>query len=501
MSYIFGDGFDLYSATADAGANYWDGSNGTTGWGITTGRFTGSQAAGILTTSGASMLVKSSGVNDAVHKFVVAVIQTLALSGTVNGICLQLLDGTTAQCTVTFRSDGAITLTSGASNGTVLATYTGAFSQNVWTAFEIEVTINNSTGSINIRKNGSGSNDFSATSLNTRGGTSNNYANKLQVITGSSSGTFFTANTQKIDDLLWRSDASSLAWVGDVRCYTRLPASDVSTQFSKSTGSTATTTPIVTSSTLNTSATRTHYSAFTAQFDGTIGSIICPLNTGYTGNMKCTLFASSGTAPTTVLGSATPIVNPVTGNNTFTFGTPVSVTRGTQYYVGFACDSASGIFAAGSASGNLGQFFDVAYSSFPTASPATTTSQAPVIFSYVTTLAGNFALVDESQQDSATSYVQDATVSDTDWYSIGALSSTPASTVAVTTRGFCQKTDAGSRVGAVQLKSSGSTVQASGALNTSWAWLWRTDTVDPATSAAWTAAAVNAAQIGPTVVS
>src|SRR5262249_52287183 len=32
----------------------------------------------------------------------------------------------------------------------------------------------------------------------------------------------------------------------------------------------------------------------------------------------------------------------------------------------------------------------------------------------------------------------------------------------------------------------GTTVSATGVLSTTWAWQWRTDTVDPATSAAWT---------------
>jgi len=33
-----------------------------------------------------------------------------------------------------------------------------------------------------------------------------------------------------------------------------------------------------------------------------------------------------------------------------------------------------------------------------------------------------------------------------------------------------------------------------------WQWAWRHDTTDPATGAAWTAAAVNTALIGPTVI-
>jgi hypothetical protein len=116
--------------------------------------------------------------------------------------------------------------------------------------------------------------------------------------------------------------------------------------------------------------------------------------------------------------------------------------------------------------------------------------------------ATNFSQVNEAHQDGATSYVYDSTAGDADFYGIGTIASTPASTIAVTTRGYMQKSDAGSRTAAVQLKSGATTVASPTlTLTTSgWLWAWRTDTVDPNTSAAWTAAAVNAATIGPVVV-
>ena len=65
-----------------------------------------------------------------------------------------------------------------------------------------------------------------------------------------------------------------------------------------------------------------------------------------------------------------------------------------------------------------------------------------------------------------------------------------------------QKSDAGTRTAAVQLKSGATTVASPTlSLTTSgWQWAWRTDTVDPNTSAAWTPAAVNGVQIGPKTV-
>jgi hypothetical protein len=94
------------------------------------------------------------------------------------------------------------------------------------------------------------------------------------------------------------------------------------------------------------------------------------------------------------------------------------------------------------------------YSAFPAASPTTTTGTG-VISSWTLAIINNAALVNEAQQDSATSYVYSANVGDTDLYNIAPIGVTPASTVAVTTRAFVQKSDAGSRSGKVVLKSGG----------------------------------------------
>jgi len=342
MAWSFGDGFDLYAAPADALNGYWD--SGTVGFSLVAGRFAGSQAASNSGTT--AWLTKASGSNDAVHHIVCAFRQTVAISGSTLGLYLLLVDGTTNQCCIVFRSDGAIVLTSGGPGGTVLATYTGAVTaNNTWYAFEFEVVVNNTTGSFAVRKNGNSVNDFTLGSLNTRGGTANNYANKLTL------GQNLTVSNQQIDDLFWRSD-SAVAWMGDIRCITRMPASDASVQFSRSTGAT------------------------------------------------------------------------------------------------------------------------------------------------------NFSCVDEAQQNALTDYVFSATPGQADFYTIGSIASTPSSVVAVTTRALMQKSDAGTRTAAVQLKSGGTTVASSTLTLSSsgWLWAWRTDTTDPATSAAWTAAGVNNAQIGPVCI-
>jgi hypothetical protein len=220
------------------------------------------------------------------------------------------------------------------------------------------------------------------------------------------------------------------------------------------------------------------------------------LNTGYTGNMKCSIFNNSGGVPTTVLGSAMPLVNP-TPSSTFTFSSPPSVTKNTQYWIGFDSDTSSGNFAFGQSTGLSST---TAYASFPAANPVTSGGQITPSCSAVINVGPNCEFVNEAQEDGTTTYLYDSTVGHNDLYAIASLSSTPASTFMVTTRGFAEKTDAGSRLGAVQIKSGGTTVQStSTALNTSFGWLSRTDLTDPSTSTTWTNTAVNAVQIGPVV--
>lgn len=492
MAWSFGDGFDLYATTADAVAGYWD-SGTTANFTLVAGRFAGSQAAhcNALTVV---ILAKSSGVNDAVHHLVVAFRQTAVLSGSTLGLYFQLQDGATNQCCIVFRSDGAILLTSATPAGTVLATYTGAVTAaNTWFAFEFEVVINNTTGRFRARKNGNTVDDFdSGATLNTRPG-ANSYANKLQV--GGNTG----VSAQDFDDLFWRSDASSVAWLGDIRCYTRMPSSDSGTpQFSRSPGA-ATQVPVTASTFGVMSAGVGRYTAFTAAYDGTIGTATVNFNTGYAGNLKCSIFASTGTAPTTVLGSANVLINPAGGPNTLTFATPVAVTKGTPYWIGFDSDAATGQWTV--AAGTTGLQSTTAYASFPVASPATS-GIAAIYCSLTIAPTANYQMVSEAQQDGTTTYVYDSTVNDADFYTIASIASTPVATIAVTTRGFMEKSDAGSRFAAVQLKSGGSTVASTAAnLSSSWGWVWRTDVTDPATTAPWTAVGVNAVTIGPIVIS
>jgi hypothetical protein len=273
---------------------------------------------------------------------------------------------------------------------------------------------------------------------------------------------------------------------------------DASVVFSRSTSSVVQT-PLTSGVILTPQVNISTYTPFTAAYDGTVSTGSVSVAAGYTGNLKCSVFNTSAGVPTTVLASATTLANPTTGANTLTFPTPFTVTKGTLYFLGFISDTA----AANSINGNAGGRTNSTstYASFPVASP-TTSSGNGYVCSWTLAITSNAALVNEAQQDSATSYVYSSNVGDTDLYNIAPIGVTPASTVAVTTRAFVIKSDAGSRSGKVLLKSGGTTVDSGSAtLSTTWAQMYRTDTVDPATGTAWTAVGVNAAQIGVTVAS
>jgi hypothetical protein len=425
---------------------------------------------------------------------VFALDQSSAIGGTSLGFFCTLYDGATAQCTVMVRSDGAVLLTAGTNAGAVLATSPPLISAiNIWYAIEVEVVISASAGSFAVRRNGNNVNDFSATGLNTQA-SANAYANKLQ-IGGVSNGV-----THMVDDLWWRSGAAAGSWLGDLRCYTRMPVTDSSVHFSPAGVRNVAFSGVGGNAA---AANRVFYTFLTAPADSQIVSATMTTIAAYTGNVKCSVFADSAGSPGTVLGSAAnTLANPASGVQTFTFSTPIAVTNGQKIWLGFCYDTASaGSITTGASSG--GWFGTTAYASFPVASPTGLTANQLVTSSI--NFSGNAVLVNEAPQDGGATYVYDSTAGDADFYAIAALPSpiTPFTTVGTITRAFMQKTDAGSRTGAVQLKS-GATVVASPTLSlapgSGFQWASRLDLVDPNTGAAWAAAAVNAAQIGPLVV-
>jgi hypothetical protein len=499
MPWFFADSFDLYAATTDMALGHWDSSsvNLANNASLGDGRFAGSRS---ITMTTSARLNKTSGVNDPLHHFIVSLQQTSSMVGGNYGQFFTLYDGAVAQCSVVFRQDGAILLTSGIATGTVLATYPGAFTtQNTWYAYEIEIFISNTGGYMNVRKNGNPTNDFSSpTNLDTQN-SPNSHANAIQTSVQN------IGVTQYVDDFIWRSDSAAVPWLGDVRCYSRMPVGDVVAQWTPS-NSAVPVYPLAvpTTTSQNIGSNSAKFFPFTAPTSGTVATVQMQCITAVTANIKCALYNSNGVAPTTPIATTNIVTNPGVGPVVWTFPSPPSVVQGTHYYIAFDADAASGAFAmiSSGAPWYLPLNAVVTYAAFPSNNPTVTTGiKWGVTINITPTTPVNYPFVSDIPQDVLTSYLLSSTNGNADLYNIGAIASTPASIFAVVTRGLFQKSDAGTRNAAVQLKSGGVTVQSpSTALSSSaWGWLSRIDTVDPNTGSAWDAVAVNNIQIGPVV--
>ncbi len=116
--------------------------------------------------------------------------------------------------------------------------------------------------------------------------------------------------------------------------------------------------------------------------------------------------------------------------------------------------------------------------------------------------ATNWQAVANLPNDGETSYVQTATLNATDLYTMSDLPVPPSRIVAIRPFGIMRKTDAGTRVVGLRIKS-GATETTSG-IEDSLGQTFRTAdggtlTTDPNTGAAWTASAVNAIEAGPKI--
>jgi len=148
---------------------------------------------------------------------------------------LTLVDGGFEQCHIGITNGGQISAWRGT---TLLGISTNALALNVWRYLEVKTTIHNSTGAIEIRVDGVVW--LTLTGLNTRAGTSNNYATSLAL------GTFTSVIdaariplTWYIDDLVTLDTTGSYnnTYIGDVAIKCKFPnANGTTQQWTRNTG-------------------------------------------------------------------------------------------------------------------------------------------------------------------------------------------------------------------------------------------------------------------------
>jgi len=499
-AWIVGDGFDYYNSVADLARSVWD-SYSAGAWSLITGtntRFNYGQ--GIQGGAGGSV-TKNFGSNESTVYVALAYYRAGALSGTTAECYVYLQDGATKQCTIVFESSGNIVLKSGSESGTVLATYTAAYAQDVWSHFQIRVVISNTAGSMTVRKNGSPSDTYaSATTLNTRGGTTNNYCNTAVFVGWANS-------VARFDDLLIYSSSGGApnTWVGDTRAIALMPAGDTATKtFGANPGTTATFggagiaggAPNIPANTLNFSG------PYTPTRGGTLTKITIGNNGAVTGHVKMAIYLNDGVGgiPGTRIAVSDEMTNPPSSASydiTFTGGPNLSPLR--SYYFAYLTDTAGNWqpYGGAGAAGTARYYATVTYASgFPATAPALTVPGGNQ-HQGVATQSGNCVNVSELIANSDTDYVLSTTVGQEDLYAISAIPVVPYAIYGVVSKAYMKKSDAGTRQGMLRTRS-GAT-DANGvdtAVSQTYTYLSRVDTVDPATGTTWTVAGVNAFLIG-----
>lgn len=493
--WLVADGFDYYGQDSDLARSVWDfysaggTANATPSPRFGIGRY-------FKTAFNQIDLKKNLATNEATLYAAFAFYRTGAGSGTFQDFFITYYDGTTAQCTVVLEDGGNMTLKRGDLGGTVVATYPAAFSQDVWTHFQVRVVIDPAAGTFTVRKNGQTTDTFSATGLNTRS-TANSYANVI--------GLGGENTNASIDDLLFFSGggAAPNTWVGDVRCVTLPAVADTAQkQF----------TPSITTATFgHTAGIGSVIPSIPANTLSFLGPIV-PAHGGaltkitlsgnaLTGHAQAALYAADGpgATPGTLLATSAVITNPAAGLVDFTFASGPAISAARSYYLA-VLDDASWTVAYGN--GPVFTFYIAtrAYASgFPNPAGASTLTGGSIPYMLATT-AGNVVGVSEALANGDTDYVADATVGDFDLYDMDDLAFTPQAIIGVVSKVYIKKSDAGTRQGQVLVSSGGTQVAGPDTvLGSTYTYFSRVDAVDPATSAAWTLAALNAIKVGQKV--
>lgn len=489
MATIFADGFDVYASTSDmqsAAGGPWTGIfNGLS----SSTQFSIGQCYAPTSSGTGTNVTFTSATNETTVYGSIRVFFSFGFTSTAgNGLTMNFLDGSTAQCSIKFLQNGGISVYTGTSSGTLVATVSNAFNPGVWNGFQFKVVINNSTGSIEIRVNGSTTDTVNQTGMNTRGGTSNSYVNGVGFFATTTGNTF-------IDDLYLNNTSGNnpVSWPGDVRCIQQTPATCTAQNFSAIIPASYAFWGNGGATTFN--ANTAFYSPYTPTSTFSVASIAFVMNSNLTGNVKFAIFDSSaaGGFPGSVIATSNAVNNPTTSTNNATFSSPPILVAGTTYWVGVDQDTNATFRYWGSAGSYTNT---VTYASFPSATPTSLVANGAFPYTTFITAANNVAAVSEKIEDGDTSYLYSSSVLE-DTYTLGAISTT-YNVLACQYYVMWKKSDAGSRTAqlSVNANSSGDTAEiTNSALATSYVFQFKILEKDP-TGTYWTATTANSQVLG-----
>jgi hypothetical protein len=500
MAWLIGDGFDCYAALADAARGVWD---SQTGGSLQTGRFGGLAVQGALN---AVAITKVFATNESTIFVVFAGFKAGALSGTAADGWFLLRDGATTQVAIVCQSDGTLQLRSGSTSGTILAAFAGAFVQDTWIHLQCKVVIHPTAGSFTVRKNGSPTDDFTLGGLNTRGGTANSYVNQFAV--GGSS------NPYKFDDLLVYSSAGAAPndWVGDIRAIQMPVVGDTATaQYAVVPTAMTANGGGTTNGALTVPANQIYFFGPTALTtrSGSVDKIRVTLGAGspnpLVGRVKMAVYNADGpNGPGSLLAVSQEVVNPPGGNLVtvdFPFSPPFPWSWRRQYYFGTLTDASWASASGWNQSGAVKIVAQPYASGFPS-TITTVTTGGTMQPSGVAIIGSHSIAVSEALANSDTDYTVGTAAGQKEIYEVDDIVGTPLAIIGVVTKAFVKKNDAGTRTGQLVVKSGATEVYGvDTAVSTTYGYLTRVDTVDPATGLAWTPGTFAALQIGTRVTS
>lgn len=410
--------------------------------------------------------------------------------GANSGITLQ--DTTTAQASVTINTTGTVSVRNGAFAGTALGTSASSITANTSHYLEFDITFGNSA---NYQVWMDGVSILSGTGDTT--GSANNNANVI--LLGGPTGTNIT-----FDDFYLFDTAGSVnnaALLTSPRVETQFPVADSSVQFAVGAailGSSASrsSTPV------NTAANQFRVRPFTPTRNMTVIAVVfLPNASNASINLRPVAYSDSASVPGTLLSAGSTVVGMTAGAAvTMPLTTPQALMAGTQYWLGFMCDISVTSGLTGLDGTNTDRTATSTFASgAPGTAPATSASLAALTWGSVTLASPvNWYEVSQTPPQGAYSNLTDSTTGHEDLYTFGSLS--PVSTVhAVAMKANCARSDSGARTVSMRMLSGGT--DGGGASTgqtpaTSFGWLTSLFATDPATGAAWSPTAVNAATAG-----
>lgn len=361
-------------------------------------------------------------------------------------------DGSPGQCFIGVDNGGRVIFTN---TITTLFTSISLVRPNTRHYLELDVTIHNTAGTYKVWLNGVLL--ASATGVNTRGGTTNNYCNRLVVTNG-------TAGQWAFDDMYWRDNTTGTALpYGDLSIIGMPVTSDSSVQFTP----TATLGQWYIQQTNNTASPGANILILvpvTPSTNMTINNVgTLPRTTITTAKFKGVIYSDSAGAPGSLLSSGTEVIGCTSGVNlSLPLASPQALTGGTQYWIGLITDTSIAYQLSDTWSA-LGQSKANTYTSGAPAGPLSgmTTFQSPwALWGICTSPAMNYPAINKSMSPQSASVLlssnSSATIGQEDLYNTQRLSTIPTAIYSVKVSANVQKTSASAaqRFFSIRLKNS-----------------------------------------------